>query len=199
MELLKPLAILIRIAALTACSATAFDISPDNPNSNTVATDGSYAGLTVAVVGNQQVLYTVSMNAGVWIALNGTAWKQLAHSPPEAQVLAVDPNDVTHILVGERAGRAQNENLNHSGVWESSNSGAMWSYVFNPLTAGCTSQSIAGVVIDELKSEFVASTCGVFRKNAGDSGFVLMSGANAPTGEITGLATSSSGHRKPWL
>jgi hypothetical protein len=199
MELFRLSATIILIAVLTACSATAFEISPDNPNSNTVAMEGSYAGLTVAVAGNGQALYAVSMNAGIWIALNGTAWKQLAHSPPEATALAVDPNDVTQIIVGDRAGRAQNEHFNHSGVWESSNSGGIWNYVFNSLSAECTSQSIAGIVIDDLKSEFVASICGVFRKNTCDSSFALMTGANAPTGPITGLATSLSGHSKLWM
>ena len=118
------------VATLSACGALTIDISPDLKNSE--RSNASYAGLTSAIAGTEQNLYAVSLNAGLWVAHTGGAWKQLANSPAQAQTIAIDPANELHVLVGERAGLARPEKLNQNGVWETSDGGATWQYVFNP-------------------------------------------------------------------
>lgn len=203
MTVLRCLCQSLFVLSLSGCAPLAIDISPDLKNT-APSVEASYAGLTIEIAGTERTLFAVSLNAGVWTESNGGAWRQLSKSPAQAQTIAVDPNDESHVLVGERAGFSTSENLNQAGLWETFDGGGTWQYVFNPLTANCLTQTqeITSVAFDGLSNAFAGTACGVAYRNAGDVAngvFAMMSGAGAPTGTITAVATASNGHKKPWV
>jgi hypothetical protein len=156
------------VITLSACSPTATDISPDLSGdfANT-------AGLTYALAGDHQVLYAVSLNAGVWKFTDvDHTWRQLRDSPRYAMSIAVDPADSSHVVVGERNGDAQPIALNDAGVWESRDAGESWRYVLNPLSApgGCASQAIPSVAFTARSTVIVATACGIARRPVGSTG-----------------------------
>lgn len=177
---------------LAGCVAISEDISPDLPNASAAATatqaNGSYAGVTVAVAGDENTLYAISLNAGIWRADNGDAWHQLQSSPGDGQVIAVDPGDSHHVVVGAR-----------SGLWGSRDGGQTWAVAMNPQSFGCWSSIIGSTAFDESRNLFIGSLCGVFEQAFAHHGITTLSGAGAPTGLVTGLAITSADHLKPWV
>jgi hypothetical protein len=167
------------------------DIGPDTAN-GTVGNFDATSGLTIGLSGDVSALYAVSLNAGVWKSLADSAWAQLAQSPQYAYCIAVDPNNASHLAVGERDGDAINLQQNHSGVWESYDAGNSWTYSFDPLSlTGCTSQAIPAVAFSSQSTLFAASVCGIGRKPANASTFDF-SITPAGVSWVTALSISES-------
>lgn len=159
------------LASFSSQPPTAVDISPNLP-AGTVQARPSTAGLTVGIAGDTSALYAVSLNAGVWKSVNNGPWAQLPNSPPRAYDLAIDPNDHSHLAVGERAGDSTDSRVDDSGVWESHDSGGTWSHTLNPLSLpGCTTQAIPALAFAPTSTLFVGTDCGIGRKPAGATSF----------------------------
>jgi hypothetical protein len=95
----------------------------------------SQAGVMAALRGSVARLYAVSKHAGVWISENGGMWRQLSASPRHAAVIDVDPTDVRHVIVGERADdKPPNADIltGEAGVWESRDGGGFWQRIYDP-------------------------------------------------------------------
>ena len=149
----------------------AADISPGLPNGSKFSGDG-YAGLTISLAGDTSAVYAVSLNAGVWKSSNNGSWFRLLNSPRYSYSIAVDPNNPSHVAVGERNGDAFSRSRNGAGLWESYNGGSTWSYTFDPLTlSNCTSQSIPSVAFSKASTLFIATSCGIGRKASGAANF----------------------------
>ena len=160
----------------TTTNAELFDISPDTKN-GTIVTDPSYstAGLTLAVAGDKNALYAVSMNAGVWkTEINESGgfakWNQLQNSPRYSSCIAVDPQFPGHIAVGEREGDAKDIENNNCGLWESFDGGQTFdiTYYLDPLITLCPSgpksHAITAVLITDKSTTLAASPCGLGRR-----------------------------------
>jgi hypothetical protein len=140
------------------------DISPDQANGVPADNGASTSGLIHSLAGDEKTLYAVSLNAGVWRSVGGAPWVQLPNSPPRAYAIAIDPNNVQHIAVGERDGDATDPSKNSSGIRESHDSGDTFGEYFDPLThGGCQgSQAIPSLTFTHQGSVLVAATaCGV--------------------------------------
>ncbi|MFI5387062.1 MAG: WD40/YVTN/BNR-like repeat-containing protein, partial [Fimbriimonadales bacterium] len=172
-------------------AATCEDVSPNQPNAPRT-TRASSAGLTLAVAGDRDTLYAVSLNAGVWRSDKGGPWHQLPNSPPCANCIALDPANVRHVAVGERNGLATNIRLNHCGVWESVDAGEHWRFLFDPRTlSGSDTQAIPALAFDHRSSLFVAAPTGIGVKRAGQ---IVFSFQGSPgVGRITALSVDGQG------
>lgn len=186
-----PAAATNRLIALTTNGPAAADISPDAPNGSTFSGDG-HAGLTISLAGDTSALYAVSLNAGIWKSSNNGSWFRLLNSPRYAYSIAVDPNNPSHLAVGERNGDAKSRTQNGAGLWESFNGGSTWSYMFDPLTlSGCNSQSIPSVAFSKASTLFIATSCGIGRKAAGADKFDF-SESPANLGAVRAITTSAT-------
>jgi len=175
------------------------DVSVDQPNNQPQPQRGSEAGLTVAMAGDEQTLYAVSLDAGVWRADNGGPWSQLASSPPLALSIAVDPANRSHVAVGERNGDAYDLRLNRAGVWESFDAGVTWSYTLNPRSlAGCSEQQVPGLAFDGQSNLYAATGCGMAKRLAGGAAFELLAGTTG-AGAFTAVATQNAPGGPAWL
>lgn len=151
------------------CKHTLFaqDISPNLVNGN-VQYNADTAGLTLALAGDDSVLYAVSLDAGVWKSLKGGPWVSLPGSPRWATSIAIDPLNSDHLIVGERNGDAQPEAVNRAGLWESFDAGASWKLIYHPFRQpGCRnagSQAIPAVMFSPVGTIFIATACGIGRK-----------------------------------
>ena len=179
------------LATITEPVLAVEDISPDVANASKVASPSS-AGLAVSLAGDVSALYTVALNAGVWKSVSGGPWQRLPQSPRYAYSVAVDPNNRNHLAVGERAGDAADHHQDGAGVWESTDAGASWKYVFDPLTQkNCNSQAIPSVAFSRKSTLFIATNCGVGQRAAGATAFSF-SPTLASLGAITALTTSET-------
>src|SRR5881409_1799169 len=150
---------------LAAASAMAYDIGPNTPNGTIDLTDFDTAGQPIALAGSTSTLYLATLNAGVWKSVSNGPWVQLPNSPSRAYSIAVDPNDATHLAVGERDGDAVDIHLNGAGLWESRDAGNTWSYTFDPLSlTGCSSQAIPSLAFSRNSTLFIAGPCGIGRR-----------------------------------
>jgi hypothetical protein len=176
----------------SAGSVMAQDISPNAPNNAVDPYVTGYAGLTLAVAGNDQTRYALSLNGGVWRADGAGGWRPLPASPPQGQVITVDPLNLQHVLVGERDGVAADPRFNRTGVWETVDGGSTWSYVLNPTREGsCGFRAISSVAFDSLANAYAATSCGVFQRPAGPGQkFTLMPGSDI-WGTVTAVATQT--------
>jgi hypothetical protein len=182
------------IALLRPDPLTVTDVSP-NANNGITRIEPNMSGLTERIAGDPGELYAVSLNAGVWKSIAGGAWTRLANSPKNAYSIAVDPSNTQHVLVGERGGDSLNPKNDQMGVWETTNGGAIWSYVFNPLSiSACSDQTVSGVALTAKGSALAATTCGIVRRTNTASGWSL-STTSAGLGTITAVVTSAS---KAW-
>jgi len=156
---------LLAVTIAFGCSQpTLIDISPNAPTSG-----WSSAGLTYALAGNDAALYAVSLNAGIWKSnsVNGQRkWSQLQNSPPNAISIAMDPNNASHLVVGERNGDASNQLFNVSGVWESFDGGDHWAYAYNPFSIPCASQAVPSVAFSRISTLFISTACGIGRRTS---------------------------------
>lgn len=174
------------------------DPSPDLPNGKPQPFRASTAGLTLAVVGDENVRYSVSLNAGVWKSVNNGSWRQLPNSPPLAYSIAIDPNNANHLVVGERDGDSVDISLNRSGIWESLDGGNTWSYELNPRTlSGCFSQAVPSVAFDSRSNIYAGTACGVAKKPSGGSTFQTLPGTTG-RGLITSVTTVDVAGQ-PWV
>ena len=183
-------------AEKTACTGYVYE-GPPVRSGPMVETLGAYmpngttgggaepSGLTVSLAGDSAVTYAVSLDAGVWKSVNGASWVRLNRSPRYAYAIAVDPNNHSHLAVGERGGDAVDHHNDGAGVWESTDAGATWSYIFNPLTrTGCSSQAISAVLFTKSSALLIATQCGLGRRAQGATSFTF---AGKP---ISGLAVN---------
>lgn len=163
------LSLLLAALAPSACGSSAnplvgVDISPDQVNGIIADNGASTSGIIPTLAGDSNTLYAVSLNAGVWRSDEGGPWVQLPNSPPRAYSIAIDPNNVHHIAIGERDGDSIDISRNISGIRESYDSGNTFSEYFDPLThGGCHgSQAIPSLAFTPQGSLLVAATaCGV--------------------------------------
>lgn len=154
------------------------DIAPNSPVSGSIRS----SGLILRLAGGDDILYAISLDAGVWRRMPGEPWKQLGGSPRQAFTIAVEARNHRHVIVGERNGNSASVQLNQAGVWESNDAGFSWSYVFDPLTIqGCRTQAIADVAFTAQSHLVAATACGLaHRTPAGVWSFPDMQGASGP-------------------
>ena len=203
----KPLQILLCsllltvLRSCTGCGVEVFDLTTDIPN-GTCNNGPSSSGITVALAGDAKSLFAVSCNAGVWRSTPsqdyplGYPWTQLQNSPAKAYCIAVDPNNHSHIAVGERDGDMITPSADRCGLWESFGDGVgnSWptSLYTDPIaTEGCTSQAVPAVAFSKTSTLFFATTCGIGVKHPGD---MTPSFPNLPAGSapVTALAVSET-------
>jgi hypothetical protein len=146
------------------------DVSPNDGNGSTLPRNSSPTGVIKGLAGDSHALYAVSANAGVWKNTDGGTWQQLPGSPPRAFCIAQDPNDPSHLIVGERDTEAVKRQ--RVGVWESRDAGASWSYVLDPATLrGSRSQGVAAVAFSTKSTAFAGTAGGIGRKAVGHASF----------------------------
>lgn len=183
-------------SSCSSCGVLVYDLNPDTPNGQTTGLDASStAGLTLRVDGRADYLYAVSLNAGVYRSIPGlynAGWVQLNASPPHAYSLAVDPNDVHHIAVGERDGDNADPRTNKSGVWESQDGGNTWGDYFDPrsLNGTCGSQAIPSVTISTNGTIVAATNCGIAFHPKGGAWAYAQLPQGFPADRVTAVAAS---------
>src|SRR5438874_8108756 len=130
----------VLVAALVAgCAAyTSIDVSPNDGDDSTYR-QISAAGLISQLAGDENALYAVSINAGIWRRRAGGWWAHLQNSSVLTTSLAVDPLNPRHLISGDRNGDASQSDpsrfdLTQSGIWESFDAGDTWLWTFSPLT-----------------------------------------------------------------
>lgn len=106
-------------------------IGPRDPGTNS-PDQNSHAGAIWRVAGRVAALYAVSKHAGVWKNANDGMWRQLRGSPRRAGAIAVDPSDVNHVVVGERADDTTVSEAGDIGVSESFDGGETWQRILDP-------------------------------------------------------------------
>src|SRR5205814_2035122 len=94
----------------------------------------------------------------------GIPWVQLPRSPRRAYCMATDPDDVNHVVVGERAGNAVDPADNTSGVWESTDGGFSWTKILDPRVYGAVNQVIPSLVFTPERTLVIATEVGLFRR-----------------------------------
>ena len=165
------------------------DVSPNLPN-GIRKSRASTAGLTLAVAGYKDVLYAVSLNAGVWRSDKGGPWHQLENSSASANCIAVDPGNPKHVVVGERNGFAIEARANRVGLQESFDAGAHWQLVFDPYTLqGCRSAAIPAVAFDRWGDLFIGTSLGIVVRRANRRSFDTITSPPA-TGLVTAISVA---------
>jgi hypothetical protein len=106
-------------------------IGPRDPSVADPASNSS-AGVIGRLAGGVNLLYAVSKHAGVWKTSSDGMWRQLRGSPRRAAVIAVDPTDSRHVVVGERPDDTAVFESGDEGVWESLDAGETWRRIFDP-------------------------------------------------------------------
>jgi len=163
------------------------DVSPNLPH-GVLKSRASISGLTLAVVGDHDRLFALSLNAGVWRSDRGGPWIQLPNSSANANCIAVDPTNVRHIAVGERNGFAIDMQKNWCGVRESFDAGNHWRRTLDPLEIpGCRSQAVSSVAFDPYGNLYAATSVGIGVRRGSKGTFDFSA---SPTG--SGLVTCIS-------
>ncbi len=163
------------------------DVSPNLPH-DVIKSRAAISGLTLAVVGDRNRLYAVSLNAGVWCSTKRQAWKQLPNSPGNVNCIAIDPTRPNHLAIGQRDGFAVEMKANFCGVQESFDSGEHWRLTYDPLTyPGCGSEAISSICFDSAGNLYAGTSVGVAYRAAKSKKFSLSAGDPV-------LALSSSKH-----
>src|ERR1051325_2542232 len=169
------------------------DISPNDANGSRLSVNVAPTGVIKGLAGDNHALYAVSANAGIWKSAEGGAWQQLPNSPARAFCIAQNPNDSSHLIVGERRSEAvQKQSV---GVWESRDAGSSWLYVLDPSTVrGSTSQASAAAIFSSKSTAFAGTGGGIGRKAVGRTSFDFASSpaAHKPGEQITAFARSES-------
>ena len=166
------------ISGCSSCEHVVFyqDISPNIANGQSQYW-ASAAGLTADLVGDEDALYAIALDAGIFKSVNGGPWAQLENSPQYTTALAVDPLNNSHLVAGERTGDAIPATLNRTGVWESNDAGATWTHIFNPSQqAGCRTtpgtHAVPAVTFSPTTGTLLIGTpCGVGRRPVGANQF----------------------------
>ena len=196
------IAIVLLAVGCSNSPPTLADMAPNAPEP-----ERSSAGLISALAGDNQTIYAIGLNSGIWKSslvppfsplinkkTGRYSWEQLVNSPPGAISIAVDPNDSSHLVVGERNGDAVNIRLNRVGLWESFNAGVDWTYAFNPLAIPCTSQAVPAVAFSPKSTIFISTACGIGRRPKGATTFEFNAAVRsfAPASAILSAVTRSS-------
>src|SRR5262245_32442238 len=151
-------------------NSRAEDIQPNRANGTVVPYGPETGGQPIALVGDSSRTYLVTFNAGVWRSIRNGPWVQIPNSPPRAYSIAVDPNDSSHLAVGERDGDAVAINQNGSAGWESYDGGDNWTKVWDPLTSPfCSSQAIPAIAFSNTSTLIAAGPCGLTLRRSGAS------------------------------
>jgi hypothetical protein len=135
------------------------------PNSPTMRSNGSNtSGVVGTITGYSGVTYAIPKTGGVWISVNTGQWVPLANAPPRAFSMAIDSNQLEHLVVGERADDVAGLQITgRAGVWESWDSGNNWSIIYDPASE-TDSQRVQALTISPATSTiFVATDIGVRR------------------------------------
>jgi hypothetical protein len=128
------------------------------------------SGRIIEIQGNDAALYAISVDGSMWKSTNSAPWFQLTAAPPLSFSLAIDPQNPSHLVVGERDGLGP-PRLNTAGAWESTDAGASWTKVFDSASQ-CprfreskeSSQAIRSVLITPASTVLLGTSCGVFKK-----------------------------------
>ncbi|WP_341633294.1 hypothetical protein [Sphingomonas agri] len=186
-------------------SMSFIDLSPDD------LVDGSgnpitASGVVDAMAGTQEALFAIPKTAGVWRSINGQRWQYLKGSPPRAFSIAIDPQNSSHIAVGERADDNSVARLGRSGLWESSDFGNSWVYTYDP-TPDADTQGISSVAFSNKSSAlFILTNHGVARRDrsqtanpfAGSFQYsVLNKNCSGPT-SLAGVTALTVSETKVW-
>jgi hypothetical protein len=168
--------------------------------------DASPTGLTYALAGTEATRYAVSLNGGVWRSSTGLPWVSLKNSSRYAHSIAVDPNDVSHVFVGDRDGDAGSPQLNQAGLWESTDLGETWGYALNPLALQspnsstlppCQFQGVPAIWALEDGGALAATQCVIVRRHGRSGVFEPLVGFWG-LGAYTAVATTNSGNHQ-WI
>lgn len=126
------------------------------------------SGRIIEIEGNDAALYAISVDGSMWKSTNRAPWVQLTHAPPLSFSLAIDPQNPSHLVVGERDGLGPPK-LNTAGAWESTDAGASWTKVFDSASScpAASFQAIRSVQITPASTVLLGTSCGVFRKFKG--------------------------------
>ena len=188
--------LLLSLGGCNGCTGPlTYDASPDAPNGGPPCGQCT-AGVTVGLAGNNAQLFAVSADAGVWRSLNSSEgaltaseWYQLPAGPPRAFSIAVDPNNASHVAVGQRNGDQLANN--DSGVRESSDGGETWPDYFDPSAAPlhCSAQGVSSVAFSRQSTLFFATACGIGVLQAGQA---MVSYPALPTGTMAISAVTAS-------
>ncbi len=195
-------ALLAAIGALSSCDSCrgvlVYDVNPDTATGSPLPPgEDTTAGLTLRVDGTANILYAVTLNAGVYRSVPGLfdgGWVQLNASPPRAYSIAVDRSDPRHLIVGERDGDNADPASNTSGVWESADAGDGWPEHFDPrsLQPQCGSQAIPSVAISSTGTLVAATNCGIAVRPKGGSWTFAQLLPGFPSGRVTAVAASET-------
>jgi hypothetical protein len=125
------LSLLTGLLAFVGCAAAYRDVGPNDADGSRSNYSHSSTGLTYQLAGDQNTMYAVSLNAGIWRRNKGDQWRQLNQSSFLTTVLSVDPSNPAHLVSGDRDNNASQSDgtlfdLSLSGIWESFNSGDTW-------------------------------------------------------------------------
>ena len=149
-------------------------VGPDVTNINTTAVsnaaNSSPSGRCVALAGSPSKLYTLSDTGGMWSSVNGGVWSPEPGSPAPSlsdqssvAVLAISPINENRVLVA-----------NGTGLWETTDGGATWSFLLDPSGIGASSEAVNGVVFDNGGRVFVALNGGVGIQQAQHDAFTFV-------------------------
>jgi hypothetical protein len=184
------LSLLTGLLAFVGCAAAYRDVGPNDADGSRSNYSHSSTGLTYQLAGDQNTMYAVSLNAGIWRRNKGDQWRQLNQSSPLTTVLAIDPSNPAHLVSGDRDNNASESDgtlfdLSLSGIWESSNSGDTWQLAYSPLTwlsnpatqnsycKNTSSQVVSTIAFTPVSTILAGTSCGIARKKAGASSFDL--------------------------
>src|SRR5258706_3723658 len=138
------------------------DLGPNQPNEENGGVTRS--GVVGAIAGSQDRLFAIPKTAGVWQSVNGGPWSHLTNSPPRAFSIAIQPDDTSHIAVGEREDDNPDPRLGRSGLWEAIDFGKNWTYTYDPSPLA-TNQRIPALAFSNTTSTlFIATSSGVARR-----------------------------------
>ncbi len=184
------------------------DVGPTSVNGENDTGNNSASGRVTQLAVASTYALAISPNAGVWelpyAADAQMGWIQLRNSPQYANVVAIDPTNESRIVVGQRNVEGD-PFLNMMGLWESTDQGATWGLVFDPVydpdcavvtdpnTGFPGAHLIASVAVAPgasagTSSTYAGTACGIARSQAGGSYQIL-----APTrglGIVTALTSS---------
>jgi hypothetical protein len=202
-------ALLLAVALPALVSAQSFqDVGPNYADGKDDSWSASATGLIYKLAGDANILYAVSLNAGVWKRHINGQWVQLTSSSRLTSSLEVDPASPRHLVSGDRD-NDQSEadssrfDLSIGGVWESFDAGDSWQWAFSPAAgmenpsapAACKtaqSQAIPAILITPSGTIMAATGCGIVRKTSA-GGIFNWSKTPSDLGRVTALSLSRVG------
>lgn len=179
---MREVSLIFAVCLLSSCAVTFIDAGPTFADGTDGAERRSSAGVVYQLAGDQNAMYAVSLNAGVWQRLQGDRWRQLPNSSALATAIAIDPTNPRHIATSDRNNDASDSGSNStwfdlslSGVRESFDGGDSWQVtmlavsVFSSLRTAGTCQSVSTLAIPAVTftpqgTLVIGTPCGIGRK-----------------------------------